>query len=150
MTPILIIAGVLAGLILFRWARTLLIFCVAAAAVWFFMTHAHAQKPDEIAEATEIQHQFCGSHSSTACGLYLRDSYVCLTLSGYAQTSLMSYRASRKAGMTSRQAIDQSVPSRTPMGYEIAELASTMRDDVTPDEFRRTVKFSCLRKIAQE
>jgi hypothetical protein len=44
MTPLFIIAGVLAALICFRWARTLLIFGIAAMAVWFFMTHAHAQQ----------------------------------------------------------------------------------------------------------
>ena len=34
MTPILIIAGTLAALICFRWARTLLIFGIAAVALW--------------------------------------------------------------------------------------------------------------------
>lgn len=34
MTPILIIAGVIAALILFRWARTLLIFGIAGVLLW--------------------------------------------------------------------------------------------------------------------
>lgn len=44
MTPILILAGAIAALICFRWARTLLIFGIAAVVLWFFVHHAHAQK----------------------------------------------------------------------------------------------------------
>lgn len=43
MTPIVIVAGTIAALILFRWARTLLIFGIAGLVLWFFVHHAHAQ-----------------------------------------------------------------------------------------------------------
>lgn len=44
MTQILTIAGILAALILFRWARTIALFVFGALLIWGYVCFAHAQK----------------------------------------------------------------------------------------------------------
>lgn len=164
MTPILIIAGVLAALILFRWARTLLIFGIAAAAVWFFMTHAHAYTVDQtpgtppppiyhnrVAEQegamlSEARRRFNATHPGTAQALYINDEFECRRAEGQAYVMMISYREFIKHGMTSRQAIQQSSHSR--LDYRLGELAASAPDTITPDEFRVRILGRCLEIIA--
>ena len=44
MATILVPAGIIAALILFRWARTLALYALAAGVIWVMFHHAHAQK----------------------------------------------------------------------------------------------------------
>lgn len=78
MAVILTISGIIAALILFRWARTLALYGLAAVVIWLWVHSAHAQKSVVVQCRTGHVLQMVPDYACDA----LLDGYAYLNIAG--------------------------------------------------------------------